>query len=76
MTVWFLLFNFDKKYNIVVFRENIKMVGRKNSKEDVNDSSAESGNSSEDETEPEYVVEKVVDKRITKGKVSYINAKI
>lgn len=33
-------------------------------------SSAESVNSSEDETEPEYTVEKVVEKRTYKGKVS------
>lgn len=44
----------------------------KNSKEDVNMSSAESsGSSDEDEDETEYVVEKVVGKRIQKGKVSF-----
>lgn len=47
-------------------------MGRKNSKDDANASSAESGNSSGEETEAEYVVEKVVDKRIVKGKVSAI----
>lgn len=47
-------------------------MGRKNSKDDVNASSAESVNSSEEETESEYVVEKVVAKRISKGKVSAI----
>lgn len=41
----------------------------KSSKEDVNVSSAESDVSSGDD-EPEYVVERVVDKRIVKGKVS------
>lgn len=51
------------------------MGGKKNSKEDVNATSSESGNSSEDETEPEYVVEKVVDKRVVKGKVSTIDRK-
>lgn len=50
------------------------MGGQKNSKD--GNSPAESVHSSEDETEPEYTVEKVVDKRLSKGKVSYINAKI
>lgn len=50
------------------------MGGQKNSKD--GNSSAESVHSSEDETEPEYTVEKVVDKRLSKGKVSYINVKI
>lgn len=36
--------------------------------------SAESVNSSEDETESEYTVERVVDKRITKGKVSWYHS--
>lgn len=42
----------------------------RNAKETVHDSSTESGNSSEEESEPEYTVEKVVDKRMHKGKVS------
>lgn len=49
------------------------MGGKKNSKEDVNVSSAESnhsGNSSEDSEEQDYVVERVVDKKVSKnGKV-------
>lgn len=54
----------------------IKMGGKKNSKEDVNVSSAESVNSgsdgsSGDEEGEDYVVERVVDKQVSKnGKVS------
>lgn len=46
-------------------------MGRKNSKDDSNVSSAESSGSS-DEGESEYVVEKVVGKRYQKGKVSAV----
>lgn len=44
------------------------MARDRNAKDNV--SSAESVNSSEEETESEYTVERVVDKRVTKGKVS------
>lgn len=48
------------------------MGGKKNSKEDVNASSADSVHSSEDDDAPEYVVERIVDKKMVKGQVSEI----
>lgn len=44
----------------------------KSSKEDVNASSAESVQSSDDVDEPEYVVERIVDKKFVKNKVCEI----
>lgn len=49
------------------------MGGKKSSKEDSNVSSNESGHSSSDDgNEPEYTVERVVDRKYVKGKVRRI----
>lgn len=48
------------------------MGGKKNSKDEVNDESAESVHSSDEAEEEDYVVEKVMNKRKVKGKVSFI----
>ena len=71
---FFFVFSFD--CGVFILLAVIKMGGKKNSKEDVNVSSPESVNSgsegsSGDEEGEDYVVERVVDKKVSKnGKVS------